>query len=280
MVLDKMASSLRAAVSKFLGVPVADEKAVKELIRDVQRALLQSDVNVELVLKLTRKVEEEALRARPPPGLTRRELALKAVYEELIALLGGDRPAELRLDPARLNVVLLVGVQGSGKTTSAAKLALFLKRRGYKPALVCADNFRPAAFEQLAQLAKQVGVPIFGGSQGDPVQLAKEGVERARKSGVNVVIVDTAGRHKEESALMEEVKQVAEAVKPDEVVLVIDATIGQQAKAQAEAFNQAVKVGSIFLTKLDGAARGGGALSAVAATGATIKFIGTGGEPD
>lgn len=276
---DRVAAPLRTAISKFLRAPIADEGAVKELIRDVQRALLQGDVNVELVLKLTERVEEEALKAKPPPGLTRRELALKAVYEGLINLLGGERPAELKLDPSKLNVILFVGIQGSGKTTSAAKLALFLKRRGYRPALVCADNFRPAAYEQLAQLAKRIGVPIFGGLKKSPVELAEEGIEKARSAGANVVIIDTAGRHKEEASLMEEVKAVAEAVKPDEVVLVVDATIGQQAKAQAEAFNRAVKVGSIFLTKLDGAARGGGAVSAVAATGAVIKFIGVGEEP-
>ncbi|RLF12143.1 MAG: signal recognition particle protein [Thermoprotei archaeon] len=277
MVLEKMASSLRTALSKFMGAPVADEKAVRELIRDVQRALLQSDVNVELVLKLTKKVEDEVLRSKPPPGLTRRELALKAIYEELVNLLGGDRPAELRLTPGKLNVIMLVGVQGSGKTTSAAKLALLLKRRGFKPALVCADNYRPAAYEQLVQLGKKIGIPVYGGDRSkSPVELAKEGVEKAKKSGVNVVIIDTAGRHKEEKGLIEEMKEIARAIQPDEVILVIDATIGQQAKAQAEAFHEAVKVGSIFLTKLDGAARGGGALSAVAATGATIKLIGVG----
>ncbi|PCN49986.1 signal recognition particle protein [Candidatus Geothermarchaeota archaeon ex4572_27] len=278
--LGKLSEALRAAISKFLGAPIADERAVRELIRDVQRALLQGDVNVELVLSLTRRVEEEALKSKPPPGITRRELALKAVYEELIRLLGG-RPSELRLDPKRLNVVMMVGVQGSGKTTSAAKLALFLKRRGFKPVLICADNYRPAAYEQLAQLGQRIGVPVLGGDRRrSPIELAREGVEAARRMGANVAIIDTAGRHKDEGSLMEEMRRMAEAVKPDEVMLVIDATIGQQAKAQAEAFNRTVKVGSIFLTKLDGAAKGGGALSAVAATGATIKFVGLGEDVD
>ncbi|MCX8204286.1 MAG: signal recognition particle receptor subunit alpha [Candidatus Nezhaarchaeota archaeon] len=279
LVLEKMATSLRAAVSKFLKAPVADDKAVRELLRDVQRALLQSDVNVELVLKLTKKVEEVS-RTSLPPGLTRRDLVLKAVYEELINLLGGEMPAELKLDPTRTNVILLLGVQGSGKTTSAAKLALFLKRKGYKPALVCADNFRPAAYEQLQQLGEQAKVPVLFERASDSIAMAKKGVEKAKDLGLNVVIVDTAGRHKEERALMEEAKQLVEALKPDEVILVVDATIGQQAKAQAEAFSQAVQVGSIFLTKLDGAARGGGALSAVAATNATIKFVGVGEKLD
>lgn len=280
MVLDKMATSLRTAISKFLKAPMADDRAVKEFLRDVQRSLLQSDVNVELVLKLTKKIEEEVSKASLPPGLTKRDLVLRAVYKELIDLLGGEKPAKVELDPTRTNVILLLGVQGSGKTTSAAKLALFFKRRGYRPALVCADNFRPAAYEQLQQLGELARVPVFIEGEGDSLVMAKKGIEKARGAGFNVIIVDTAGRHKEERGLMEEAKQLVEVVKPDEVILVIDATIGQQAKAQAEAFSQAVKVGSIFLTKLDGAARGGGALSAVVATGATIKFVGVGEKLD
>lgn len=280
--LERMASSLRSALSKFMSAPVADEKAVRELVRDVQRALLQSDVNVELVLKLSKKVKDKALKTTPPPGLTRRELVLKTVYDELVDLLGGDKPTDLKLDPRKLNVILLIGIQGSGKTTSAAKLALFLKRRHFKPVLVCADNFRPAAYEQLVQLGEKIGVPVFGSNDRSKssTALAMEGMEKAKRLGFNVVIIDTAGRHKEEKGLIEEVGMMASAVKPDEVMMVIDATIGQQAKAQAEAFHQAVRIGSIFLTKLDGAARGGGALSAVAATGATIKLIGVGENID
>ncbi|MEM4699362.1 MAG: signal recognition particle receptor subunit alpha [Candidatus Nezhaarchaeales archaeon] len=280
MVLERMATSLRTAISKFLKSPVADDRAVKEFLRDVQRSLLQSDVNVELVLKLTKRIEDEVSKASLPPGLTKRDLVLGAVYRELIDLLGGEKPAELKLDPARANVILLLGIQGSGKTTSAAKLALFFKRRGYRPALVCADNFRPAAREQLQQLGSLVGVPVFIEEGDDSLTMARKGVERAKDAGFNVIIVDTAGRHKEEKSLMEEAKQLVEAIKPDEVMLVIDATIGQQAKAQAEAFSQTVKIGSIFLTKLDGAARGGGALSAVVATGAAIKFVGMGEKLD
>lgn len=279
MVLERMGSSLRAAIFKFLKAPIVDDRAVKEFLRDVQRSLLQSDVNVELVFELTRKVEEVVSKASPPPGLTKRDLVLKAVYEELINLLGGEAPSEIKLDPAKKNVILLLGIQGSGKTTSAAKLALFFKRKGYRPVLVCADNFRPAAYEQLQQLGEQIGIPVLIERAGDSVTMAKEGVEKAKSLGFNVIIVDTAGRHKEEEALMEEARQLIEAVKPDEVVLVIDATMGQQAKAQAEAFSRVVKVGSIFLTKLDGAARGGGALSAVAATGAAIRFVGVGEKP-
>ncbi|MEM0320683.1 MAG: GTP-binding protein, partial [Candidatus Nezhaarchaeales archaeon] len=173
-----------------------------------------------------------------------------------------------------------VGVQGSGKTTTAAKLAWFYKSRGYRPGVVCADTFRPGAYDQLKQIALKVGVPFYGEKTGTPTEIALRGINELKNMGCNVIIIDTAGRHKSELTLMEEMKLLSEVVKPSEVILVVDATIGQQAKAQAEAFNNATKIGSIIVTKLDGAARGGGALSAVIATGAQIKFIGLGEKID
>jgi signal recognition particle subunit SRP54 len=276
--LSKLGTSLREAIKKFLGRPVADELAVKELIRDVQRALLLADVNVELVLKITQKIEERALKEAVPSGFTRREVTLKALYESLVELLGGERQPNVLYPTNKPIVLMLVGVQGSGKTTSAAKLALFYRRKGYRPGLVCADTFRPGAYDQLKQLAMKAGIPFYGEKAGNPAEIALRGVEALKSMGCNVIIIDTAGRHKSEHALMEEMKQLSEAIKPDEVMLVIDATIGQQAKPQAEAFNNATKIGSIIVTKLDGAARGGGALSAVVATGARIKFVGVGEE--
>ncbi len=274
--LSKLGASLREAIKKFLGRPVADELAVKELIRDVQRALLLADVNVELVLKITQKIEERAFKEPVPSGFTRREVTLKALYESLVELLGGERQPDVLYPTNKPIVLMLVGVQGSGKTTTAAKLAWFYKRKGYRPGVVCADTFRPGAYDQLKQLVMRVGVPFYGEKTGDPVEIALRGVESLKSMGCNVIIIDTAGRHKSEVTLMEEMKQLSEAIRPDEVMLVIDATIGQQAKPQAEAFNSATKVGSIIVTKLDGAARGGGALSAVVATGARIKFVGVG----
>ena len=274
--LSKLSASLREAIKKFLGRPVADELAVKELIRDVQRALLLADVNVELVLKITQKIEERALKEPVPSGFTRREVALKALYESLVELLGGERQPDVLYPTNKPIVLMLVGVQGSGKTTTAAKLALFYKRKGYRPGLICADTFRPGAYDQLKQLAMRAGIPFYGEKTGNPVEIVLKGVETFKGMGCNVIIIDTAGRHKSEHALMEEMKQLSEAIKPDEVMLVIDATIGQQAKPQAEAFNNTTKIGSIIVTKLDGAARGGGALSAVVATGARIKFVGVG----
>lgn len=277
MVLEGLGSSISNAVKKVLRAPVVDEKVVKELVRDIQRALLQSDVNVKLVLELSKNIEKKILEEELPPGITRRELAIKVVYDELVSLLGGERLQPPKYPKGKTTVLLLVGIQGSGKTTSASKLAWFLKRQGYSVGLVCADNFRAGAYDQLKQLAEKAGVAFYGEKDAkDAVELAVNGVKKLREAGTEVIIVDTAGRHKNESALIEEMRQVAEAVKPDEIILVLDATIGQQAAQQAEVFNSATRIGTILLTKLDGSARGGGALSAVAATKAPIRFIGTG----
>jgi len=174
-----------------------------------------------------------------------------------------------------------VGIQGSGKTTSASKLTWYLKKQGYTVGLVCADNFRAGAYDQLMQLAQKTGAEFYGERDSpDAAKIASNGVRRFREGRIEVILVDTAGRHKNEADLIDEMKRIADAVSPDEIILVLDGTIGQQAMQQAEAFNNATKVGTIFLTKLDGSARGGGAISAVAATKAPIRFIGTGEGPE
>ena len=278
MVLEKLGSSLYGALKKLFGASVVDEATVKELIRDLQRALLQADVNVKLVFDLSRKIEERALKEEVPPGISRKEHVIKVVYEEITRLLG-EKPVPLRVTPGKRNVFMLVGIQGSGKTTTAAKLARYFQKRGVKAALICADTFRPGALAQLSQLAAQINVPIYGDEkEKNPVKIVLEGLKKFEK--YDVIIVDTAGRHKDEKSLIEEMKVLQEAIKPDEVIMVIDGTMGQQAASQAEAFHKATKIGSIIVAKLDGSARGGGALSAVAATGAPIKFIGTGEKID
>ncbi|MEW6592326.1 MAG: signal recognition particle protein Srp54 [Candidatus Hadarchaeota archaeon] len=275
MVLEKLGVALHGALRKLARAPTVDQAALKELVRDIQRALLQADVNVELVLELTKKIEKRALEEKLPPGMDRRAHVVKIVYEELSEFLG--KPSELNVEPRKLKVVLMVGLQGSGKTTTIGKLSAHFKKKGYKVGVVAADTFRPGAHEQLSQLSQQAGVEFFGDQKAkDSVKLAVEGVKRFRKEGFEVVFVDSAGRHRKEEDLMEEMRKMAEAVKPDEVMLVIDGTIGQQAREQAAAFKAATGIGSIFVTKLDGTAKGGGALSAVAATGAPIKFIGVG----
>jgi signal recognition particle subunit SRP54 len=274
MVLEKLGSSLYEAIRKVIRAPVVDAGLVKELIKDFQRALLQADVNVKLVMELSQSIEKRALEEELPPGISRREHVIKVVYDELTRFVG-EKPAPLTIQPGRQNVLMLVGIQGSGKTTQAAKLARYFQKRGLRPALVCADAFRPGAYDQLRQLAESVNVDFYGDpGNKDPVAIARDGVRKFR--GHEAVIIDTSGRHKEEKSLILEMQQIAAAITPQEIILVLDGTIGQQAAAQAAAFNAATDIGSIIVAKLDGSARGGGALSSVAATGAPIKFIGTG----
>ncbi len=278
--LETVGKSLSEAIRKLLRLPIVDEKAIKELVKDLQRALLQADVNVNLVLQISKKVEERALKETLPPGISRREHVIEVLYEELTRFLG-EEPVKTTIQPGKIHTIMLVGIQGSGKTTASAKIARFHQKRGLKTALVCADTFRPGAFQQLKQLADRISIPIYGDAEGkDASKVASKGLMKLREEGFDVVIIDTAGRHKNEVDLMNEMKQLAKTISPEEIILVVDATIGQQAMAQAKAFNDATSLGSIFVTKLDGSARGGGALSAVAATGAKIKFIGTGEKID
>jgi signal recognition particle subunit SRP54 len=280
MALDKLGASLYNALRKVFRAPIIDEKTVKELVKDIQRALLQADVNVQLVLELSNRIEKHALEEKLPPGISRREHVATVVYEELTRFLG-EKSAKLPIEVGKINVLMLVGIQGSGKTTSAAKLARFFKKRGLKTALVCADTFRPGAYAQLRQLAEAAGVPIYGNeNEKSSVKIALSGTEKFKNESYDVILIDTAGRHKDEKSLIEEMKELTKQVKPSELILVIDGTIGQQAYLQAKAFHEATKIGSIFVAKLDGSARGGGALSAVIATGAPIRFIGIGEKID
>jgi signal recognition particle subunit SRP54 len=272
--LDKLGSNLYNAIQKIIRAPVVDEATVKELVRDFQRALLQADVNVALVMELSQNIQKKALEEKLPPGISRREHIIKVINDELTRFVG-EKPQELKIVPGKQNILMLVGIQGSGKTTHNAKLARYFQKRGYRVGMICADTFRPGAYDQLKQLAESINVPFYGEPDAkDPVKLSKRGVDHFKDR--EVIILDTSGRHKEEKGLIEEMKQIEKAINPYEVILVLDGTIGQQAAAQAAAFKEATTVGSIIVSKLDGTARGGGALSGVAATGAPIKFIGTG----
>lgn len=279
MVLDTLGRALHGALQKLTRAKHVDEQAIKELVRDIQRALLQADVNVQMVLELTKRIEKRALEEKLPLGATRKEHIIRIVYRELSTLMG--RPMPFQLKPGQTTTLLMVGLQGSGKTTSVAKLATYFKKRGFRVGVVCADTFRPGAYEQLSQLGQQVGIEVLGDPKAkNSIKLAKEGVERFGKGRFELIIVDSAGRHRKEEALMEEMRQIAKVVSPDEIMLVVDGTIGQQARDQAAAFKATTDIGSILVTKLDGTAKGGGALSAVAATGAPIKFIGVGEHID
>ena len=278
--IESLGQSLSQAMKKLLRLAVVDEKAVKELVRDLQRALLQSDVNVNLVLQMSQAVETRSLEEKLPPGISRREHVIKVLYEELTRFLG-EEPARLAIEPGKTHVMMLVGIQGTGKTTASVKLARFYQKRGMRPAIICADIYRPGAFDQLRQLAERVNVPVYGEPDSSNVlSIVKRGMQQFSGTKQDLIIVDTAGRHKDEGSLMAEMKELAKLVQPDEIILAIDASIGQAAMSQATAFNETTTIGSILVTKLDGTAKGGGALSAVAATHAKIKFIGTGEKID
>lgn len=276
--LDSLREGLQNALAKLIRGNVVDEAAIKEFVRDLQRSLIQGDVNVKMALEVTERVQSRALTEKPAGGVTRKDQMVSILYEELSRLLGGE--GGLQLDKAKTNVLVMLGVQGSGKTTTTAKLARLFTKRGFRVGVVAADTFRPGAVTQLRALCEGWGVEVFSDErEKDSVKIAKEGRKHFEGSK-NLIIVDTAGRHKEESELLAEMKDIVQGVKPDYSVLVIDGTIGQQCYNQAQAFHKASPVGGIIVTKLDGAAKGGGALAASAATGARIFYIGTGERID
>jgi signal recognition particle subunit SRP54 len=247
--LEGLGKSLGEAMKKLLRLAVVDEKAVKELVRDLQRALLQSDVNVNLVLKISQAVETRSLEEKLPPGISRREHVIKVLYEELTRFLG-EEPTKLVIEPGKNHVIMLVGIQGTGKTTASVKLARFYQKRGMRPAIICADIYRPGAFDQLRQLADRVNVPVYGEPGSSNVLLiVKKGMEHFTTQKHDLIIVDTAGRHKDEGSLMSEMKDLARLVQPNEIILAIDASIGQAAMSQATAFNETTTIGSILVTK-------------------------------
>jgi len=276
--LVEILSGLKEAIRRFVSSTTPYEKSVESFIRELQRELIRGDVNVKLVFELSSRIRERALNERPPPGASRRDWFVKIVYEELVRLFGGDQQPEA-IPKKKPYIIMLVGVQGSGKTTSAGKLAWYYKSRRFRVGLIQTDTYRPGAYDQLKQIAESLQVEFYGDKNAvDPVEIALAGLEFMRERGVHIIIIDTAGRHGygSEEALMEEMRRLSEAIRPDEVMFVLDASIGQKAKDLAERFHRATPIGTIFVTKLDGTAKGGGALSAVAVTGARVKFVGMG----
>ncbi len=277
MVLEKLGDSLKATLSKIAGAMFVDEKLINELVKEIQRALLQADVNVKLVFELSNKIKERALKQEPPPGLTKKEYLINIVYEELANFLGGEgHKIEVNKKPY---TIMLCGLFGNGKTTTAGKLAKFFQKRGNKVAMIQTDTWRPAAYEQLKQLGAQINVDVFGiKNEKDPVKIYKTFLPELQK--YNIVIVDTAGRDALSEDLIEELKQMNALVNPDETLLVMSADIGQAAERQAHAFHETCRVTGVIITKLDGTAKGGGALIACSVTGAPVKFIGVGEKID
>ena len=270
--LKSFGESLRSAFRRVVNAPFVDKDVVREVVKDIQRALIMGDVNVKLVLEVSKKIEKRALEEKPPAGMSNREHVLKILYEELSSILGEGK--ELQLKKQR---IMMVGLYGQGKTTTCGKVARYFQKKGMKVALIAADVHRPAAYEQLLQIANQINVPVHGGGR-KAEDVVKEGIEKF--SRYDVIIIDTAGRHSLEKDLIEEMERIAKIAKPDEKLLVIDASTGQQAGKQARAFNDAIGITGVILTKMDGTAKGGGALSAVAETKAPIVFIGVGEHID
>ncbi len=268
-----MFDKIKESVQRFSGKSVADEEAVEQLVKDIQRDLIKADVDVSLVSDLSDEIREEALKDDLPSGLTRKEHVLEIVYSKLEELLGDE--AEIEVEPKN---ILLCGLYGAGKTTTAGKLADFYRKRGLKPALICADTDRPAAFDQLKQLAEDIDVEFYGEKNAeDPVKVVENGIE---ETDAEVTIVDSAGRNSLNEDLKKELADIDSVFNPDEKMLVIPADIGQSARTQAENFDEAVGLNGVIVTKMDSSAKGGGALVACSNSEASVKFIGTGERPE
>ncbi len=268
---------LRSAIDKIKNSMHVDKDLIKEVIKDIQRALISSDVNVQLVLKISKEIETEAFE-KIPEGLSRKEHLVKTCYDVLLKYMGGKDSLKLEENP---ETILLCGLFGSGKTTTAAKLAKFYKKRGLKVGVIAADVYRPAAYEQLEQLSKQVDCLFYGEKENKSAKnVTENGLKYLKSKDVNLIIVDSAGRSALDQKLTKEIKEIYSVLKPKYSFLVLSADIGQAAKDQAEKFNQSIGVQGVIITKLDGSAKGGGALTACYITQSPIYFIGLGEKID
>ena len=276
---DALSEKLQSALGDLRGRGVLDDEAISRAMREVRLALLEADVNFGVVKEFVAHVRERALGETVRKSLTPGQEVVKIVHEELTELLGSS-DSRLAFSPRPPTTILLAGLQGSGKTTAAAKLALLLEKDGRKPALVAADLQRPAAIDQLIQLGGQVGVPVYADERDEPVKAVRDGIERAKTDGRDIVILDTAGRLHVDEALMEELAAVRREAKPTNVLLVLDAMTGQEAVNVAQAFQERIDFDGVVLTKLDGDARGGAALSVRAVTGKPIKLASLGEKLD
>ncbi|MEG0824776.1 MAG: signal recognition particle protein [Oscillospiraceae bacterium] len=280
MAFEGLTEKLSAAFKKLRGKGRLTEADVKEAMREIKLALLEADVGFKVVKEFIAKVTERAIGADVLESLTPAQMIVKIVNEELTSLMGGA-DSKLNISSKPPTVVMLVGLQGAGKTTNGAKLAgLMKKQNGKRPLLVACDVYRPAAIEQLEVVGKQLDIPVFQMGQINPVDIAKSAIDHANKHGNDMVFLDTAGRLHVDEELMQELQNIKAAVSPDEILLVVDAMIGQDAVSAAKAFDDALDITGVMLTKLDGDARGGAALSIKATTGKPIKFSGTGEKLD
>ncbi|MEK6934266.1 MAG: signal recognition particle receptor subunit alpha [Nanoarchaeota archaeon] len=277
MVLDKLGSSLKGILKKIAKAGLVDKKLIEELIKEIQKALLYADVNVKLVFELTKNIKERALNEKPPSGITQREYLINIVYEELVRFLGEEKK-ELNLK-SKNSKVMLVGLYGSGKTTTIAKLGKFYQNRGKKVCFLVLDVHRPAAIDQLEQLGKKLKIKVFSDrKEKDPVKIYEEFKKELEK--FDLVLIDTAGRDALSKDLIKEIELLNKEIKPDERLLIISADIGQAAEKQAKQFHDSVNITGVIATKMDGTGKAGGALVACSVSGAPIKFIGVGEKVD
>jgi len=274
--LDKLSNALKSSMKKFVSLIFLDEKNLNQFVNEIQRALLQSDVSVDLVFKISENIKRRA-KEEIGKGEVAKEQIVKIVYEELVKILG-EKGYKIEITEKPFKI-LLIGLFGNGKTTSAGKIAKFFKKRGNKVCLLALDTFRPAAYEQLIQLGQQINVPVLGDpDKKNPVDVIKEFNKEIQK--YDVIIADSSGRDALKQDMIDEITSVKDALKPNEVLLVQGADIGQGAKEQAEAFKKALNITGVVLTKMDGTAKGGGAITACSIAGAPIKFIGVGEKID
>ncbi len=268
--LDNLSTSLKDALKKLAGKTIVDRAAVDELIKDLQRALISSDVNVKLVMELSKAIRTRSLDEELPKGTNVREHVLRIVYQELVRLVFAS--TDVKLEP---QTILMAGLQGSGKTTTTAKMARYFQKKGLKVGVICADTFRPGAYDQLATLCNKIKVPIFGDPNvTDARKIVRDGLVALKD--LELIIVDTQGRHALEAELIQEIIDLNEITRATHRWLVIDAALGQAASEQARRFHEAIGIDGVIITKMDGTAKGGGAMSAVAETKSGIVFIGSG----
>ena len=279
MAFESLSEKLSATFKRLRSKGRLTEADIKEAMRDVRMALLEADVSYKVVKDFIARVSQRALGQDVLASLTPAQMVIKIVNEELTETMGKEN-AKINISPKPPTILMLVGLQGAGKTTNGAKLAAWLKKSGKRPLLVACDIYRPAAIQQLETVGSQVGVPVFQMGQVDPVDIAQAAIAHAAKNGNDVLLLDTAGRLHVDETLMDELKELKSRIQPTEIMLFIDAMTGQDAMNAAKAFDDALGVDSIFLTKLDGDARGGAALSVRAVTGKPIKFAGIGEKLD
>lgn len=266
-----MFDKIKKSVKKFTGMSLAGEEEIKNLVKDIQRSLLRSDVDVELVYDLSERIKERSLEEDVPKAMTRKEHVLNIVYEELVKFLGEEK-AEIEIEPKR---IMVLGLFGAGKTTTVGKLANFYRKRGLKPGIIAADVDRPAAQDQLEQIADDVGVEVYTKGD-DAAEIAEKGREYLEDKGCEVIILDSAGRDSMDNELAEELENINHGFRPEQKYLVVSGDIGQSAKEQANRFNDLVNIDGVIVTKMDSSAKGGGAISSCAHSEANVKFIGTG----